>query len=207
MQETFAAISKGQIQQIYSDPKILKKASISMNRLSGHIFEELKRNFKMVGSDAAEPISEELLNRETELNEKLDVFAEKIRHLRESGPQEIEKLIAKYAEESMEGALKVRPAEENKEEQLRATKRRRKLENCISELTEMIGQIRENANIVSESTTKTLKDCKDTSEAVSEFCRQGARALPSTAATKASALQDAATPKRTAATKVGKENL
>ena len=31
MQETFAAISKGQIQQIYSDPKVTSSCSLSRN--------------------------------------------------------------------------------------------------------------------------------------------------------------------------------
>lgn len=76
---------------------------------------------------------------------------------------------------------KKRPASEISEEENsehKISNKRRKLESCLTELSDMLSQIRNDAKLVASSTMTSLKHCKETSEAVSEFARHGMKALP-----------------------------
>ena len=75
---------------------------------------------------------------------------------------------------------KKRPLEEVSSEDDKKSNKRRKLESCLTELSDMLSQIRNDAKLVASSTQMSLQNCKETSEAVSEFARRGLKALPKT---------------------------
>ena len=75
---------------------------------------------------------------------------------------------------------KKRPLEEVSSDDDKKSNKRRKLESCLTELSDMLSQIRNDAKLVASSTQMSLKNCKETSEAVSEFARRGLKALPKT---------------------------
>ena len=74
---------------------------------------------------------------------------------------------------------KKRPVSEmSSDDDKEKSNKRSKLEACLTELSDMMTQIRNDAKLVASSTQMSLKNCKETSEAVSEFARHGLKALP-----------------------------
>jgi len=162
----------------------------------------MNRRFQMVGSDQVEPLDRTLVESLGIVTERVDAAAERIRDLREKAPSFMETLFEMQCEEdSAETSPVVRSPEDQKKSQL-AARKRRKLESCLSELSDMVTQIRENAKLVSENVENTIEDCKKTSKSVAQFMTKDLGGLPKPAAP--SSLGSAATPCRNE--RMGKEN-
>jgi len=206
MKETFHELMTQKIRDAdISDEKDIRETHVAVDRLWDRISRNMSSTFELIGSDPVEPLNRDLVERSNDLNKQIDIAAEKIRTLRESAPGFMENLMKENEASNIdENVLKVTQNTEHKEDAKRAKKKRRKLESCVTELSEMVGQIRENASLIASTTNETLGECKGTSNAVSEFSLRGASAAapPSASSSAATTSANAATPRRT-----DKENL